>query len=127
MAETLKEQKAYARTIQVARAEARLAAAQAAGADDDSVAAVGREAALVGAAIGRLLLTGGGWLRMVPDLEGAIWCKWRYTSGRWDGHYSLAVCKPTQSTLSETLIALEHKVKGALLPIPTHKPSPDRF
>lgn len=30
---------------------------------------------------------GDGWLRIVPALTGEVHWKWRFTSGRWAGHY----------------------------------------
>lgn len=86
-----------------------------------------REFALLGAVILRLLDSGGGWLRMVPDAEGIVWCKWRYTCGRWEGCYSLVRWVSTESTLSEALEALERKIAGALATVPTHKPTKDRY
>lgn len=88
---------------------------------------VDREPALLGAVVLRLLGSGGGWLRMVPDAEGVVWCKWRYTCGRWEGFYSLVRWVPTDSTLSEALEALERKVAGAWATVPTHKPTKDRY
>ena len=31
-----------------------------------------------------------GWLRMVPDRDNDVtWWKWKFTSGRWQGHYAM--------------------------------------
>lgn len=127
MAETAKERRQYAKTLQVARAEARLGAQEKTGTAPGSVAAGGLGEARVGEAISRLLALQVGWVRLVPDCEGCTWCKFRYTSGRWEGSYSLAVHRPALGTLAEALEALEHKVIGALMSPPTHKPSPDRY
>lgn len=127
MAETRKEQKSYANTLQLARTAARLRAAQGAGGEPHAVASLGADVLRVGEAVARLCQLGGGWLRLVPDKDGRIWCKWRYTEGRWEGHYSLAVHNPSAGTLGEALEALEHKIMGASLSLPTHKPSPDRY
>lgn len=92
-----------------------------------SVVDVDRHAEAVGAVLLRLLGIGGGWVRLVPDEDLIVWCKWRYTSGRWAGHYSLARWDPQQSDLADALEALERKVIGAMAPVPTHKPTPDRY
>lgn len=126
MAETLKERASYAKTMAMVRAAEREAAAPA---QEDRLCVVGleREQLAVGQAVLRLLVAGAGWLRLVPDADGIVWCKWRYSSGRWEGCYSLVVWKPKESTLSAALEALERKVTGALAAVPTHKPSPDRY
>lgn len=127
MGDTHKENRAYAKTLQVARAEARLRAAETTVSEVGVVAAGRLGDERVGAAITALLALGAGWVRLVPDRQGLVWCKYRYTVGRWENHYSLAVHNPASGTLAEALEALYHKVTGALLPIPTHKPSPDQF
>lgn len=93
----------------------------------DSLVGVDRELLAVGSAVLRLLGGDGGWLRMVPDSDGLVWCKWRYTVGRWAGHYSLVVWKPTRGSLSQALEALENMVDGAHCNPPTHKPSKDVY
>jgi hypothetical protein len=30
---------------------------------------------------------GDGWIRIVPALTGEVHWKWRFTSGKWEGHY----------------------------------------
>lgn len=126
MAETLKERKAYAKALELAGRSGG-AAPRTADSDAHAVAALAWEAEAIGAVVLRLLACGGGWLRMVPDCDGKVWCKWRYTTGRWEGYYSLAVCGPKDGPLSAALIALERKVLGASQPEPTHKPTPDRY
>lgn len=85
------------------------------------------EVQALGAVVARFMGRGSGWLRLKADVEGVVWCKWRYTDLRYGGTYSLAVCDPSQCTLAEALEALENKVLGAYCNPPTHKPTPDVY
>lgn len=117
--------KARRSAMALARSQKRIGATPAAEPESSMVGLAGHESA-VGKVLLRLLGLGGGWIRMVPDSDGIVWCKWRYTAGRWLDHYSLVRWDPVTSDFAAALEALERKVLGALAPVPTHKPTPDR-
>lgn len=81
----------------------------------------------VGSVLHRILALGAGWVRLVPSADGVVYIKFRYVGGRWDGYYSLTSFRPVGANLADALEALERLILGALAPVATHKPSPDRY
>lgn len=50
-----------------------------------------------------------GWLRLVPDCEGQVHWKWRFTSGRWAGHY-VYFLQTVYQTAEEAFAGLARKL-----------------
>lgn len=60
----------------------------------------------------RLASRDDGWLRIVPHpAEDRIYLKWKFTAGKWERHYVMAVV--TMYQMPEGLMLLAHKVQEA--------------